>query len=257
MLQDFSVRSIKNVIFVGENKYSEQKTVFQRDLVCSELIFHFSGSSLVCFNGHRFEVTPNTLRFLPAGKVTEYTVERKTRGTCIDIFFHSDTLLSDQPFILPTGENSRFAMLFKRLFSLWVAKEGGYYHECMALLYQIFGEMERENHISKEQFLRIEPVTDYIAEHFLTEHICVEELCAQANISYSYLKKLFLKKYGLPPKKYIIQLKLNHACDLLRSERYSVTEVAELCGFRDVYFFSRQFKEYLGLSPSQFIKSSK
>ena len=70
----------------------------------------------------------------------------------------------------------------------------------------------------------------------------------------SYFQKLFKEIYGISPKKYIIQLKINHACDLLRLERYTVTQIAELCNFSDVYFFSRQFKEYMGITPTQFIK---
>ena len=56
------------------------------------------------------------------------------------------------------------------------------------------------------------------------------------------------------PKKYIIGLKMNYACELLRLERYTVTQVAELCRFSDVYFFSRQFKEYVGMTPTRFVK---
>ena len=75
-----------------------------------------------------------------------------------------------------------------------------------------------------------------------------------------YLKKLFIKKLGVSPIKYIIQLKINHACDLLHSKRCSITQVSELCGYDNVYYFSRQFKEYTGTSPAIFIeryKSSK
>ena len=45
--------------------------------------------------------------------------------------------------------------------------------------------------------------------------------------------------------------------ELLRLESYSVARVAELSGFSDVYFFSRQFKEYMGLTPTEFVKKYK
>jgi len=47
---------------------------------------------------------------------------------------------------------------------------------------------------------------------------------------------------------------LHYACELLRLERYSVAQVAELCNFSDIYFFSRQFKEYMGITPTQFVR---
>ena len=40
-------------------------------------------------------------------------------------------------------------------------------------------------------------------------------------------------------------------------ERYTVTRIAELCNFSDVYFFCRQFKGHLGITPTQFIKKYK
>jgi len=61
----------------------------------------------------------------------------------------------------------------------------------------------------------------------------------------------------MPPKRYAISLKINLACDLLSSEMYSVSQVAEMSGYDDIYFFSRQFKEYIGISPTEFIKKFK
>ena len=58
----------------------------------------------------------------------------------------------------------------------------------------------------------------------------------------------------MPPKKYIIKKKIDYACELLLLGRYSVTEVAEMSNFSDVYYFSRQFKEYIGVSPTDYIK---
>ena len=42
--------------------------------------------------------------------------------------------------------------------------------------------------------------------------------------------------------------------DFLQLGEYSVTYTAELCGFSDVYFVSRQFKEYMGITPTAFVK---
>ena len=82
----------------------------------------------------------------------------------------------------------------------------------------------------------------------------LEDLAALCGISDSYLKKLFHKKFGMPTSKYIISLRIHYACDLLQTEHYTTSKVAELCGYSDIYFFSRQFKRYMGISPTQFVK---
>ena len=94
----------------------------------------------------------------------------------------------------------------------------------------------------------------YLGEHFLEPIPDMNTLAALSGISYSYMKKLFVRVYGVSPKQYAIQLKMNYACDLLSTGGYTVSETAELCGFRDVYFFSRQFKNVMGCPPSRFGK---
>ena len=139
-------------------------------------------------------------------------------------------------------------------------KNDGYYFECISLLYKIFAELQKKNYIPQNQYNLIKPAIEYIEENFLRRKISVPYLADKCGISEVYLKKLFIKKFGIPPTKYTIQLKINHACDLLRSECNSITQVANLCGYKDVYYFSRQLKNYVGVTPSAFeqrYKSSK
>ena len=89
---------------------------------------------------------------------------------------------------------------------------------------------------------------------FLSEELSLKSLADACLMSESYFQKLFKEQYGISPKKYIIQLKINHASDLLKSECYTVSAVAEICNFSDIYYFSRQFKEYVGIPPKQFVK---
>ena len=48
-------------------------------------------------------------------------------------------------------------------------------------------------------------------------------------------------------------MKINHAAELLRLGRYSVTQIAEMSGFSDSGFFSRQFKNTCGFSPYEYL----
>ena len=114
--------------------------------------------------------------------------------------------------------------------------------------------MQKKNYIPQNQYDLIKPAIEYVEENFLVNKISIPFLADRCGISEAYLKKLFIKKFGMSPIKYIIRLKINHACDLLRSKQYSITQVSELCGYENVYYFSRQFKEYVGTSPSVFIE---
>jgi AraC-like DNA-binding protein len=258
MNNKFAIIDIKRVILVGKDEYREQVTSFtSKKTCCNELIFHLSGESTVFFNGKRLEITKDSIRFLPQGEIHEYIVKRKERGECIDIFFDTDVPVTNEAFVLKLKQSEKIKSLFKRIFSVWVAKNDGYYFECISIIYKIFSELQKKNYIPESQFNSIKPAIDYIERHFLDKKITTEELASCCAISYPYIKKLFVKKFGMPPIKYSIQLKINYACDLLKSELYTISQTAEICGYNDIYFFSRQFKEYTGISPTNFFKKYK
>ncbi len=260
MEQNFIITKISRVILVGKNEYPQRRVSFNSHLESNEIIYHFNGKSTVHFNGKTLYVKENTIRFLPKGENREYVVEKEEFGECIDICFDTDIPLSDEAFTINISDNTIVGNLFKKLFSVWVSKDEGYYFECISLLYKIFAELQKQNYIPQNQYNLLKPAIEYIEENFLDSKISVTYLANICGISEAYLKKLFIKRFGASPIKYIIQLKINHACDLLRSELYSITQVAELCGYDNVYYFSRQFKRYAGVTPSVFVqryKSSK
>lgn len=260
MNDNFIIKKINGVILVGKNEYQEKNTTFTHNLKSNELILHISGKSQVKFNGKTLNCESGTIRFLPKGENKEYIVEREEYGECFDVFFDTDVPIFDEAIVLNVKNSIKIENLFKKLFSVWVSKNDGYYFESMSLLYKIFAEIQKENYIPQKQYDIIKPAIKYIEENFLKEKINISDLASLCGISESYLKTLFLKKFAIPPVKYIIQLKINYACDLLRSNLYSITQTAEICGYSDTHFFCRQFKTYMGITPTEFIskyKSSK
>ena len=257
MKEKFVITEIKRIVMVGKNEYSEPMLSFGHTLNYNELIFHFSGHATVFFDDLVLETKPNTIRFLPQGENNRYDLIRHERGECIDVFFRADRSISSQAFVMNVAQSEKLGALFKKLFSTWVSKKEGYYFESVSLLYRIFAEMQKDTAKPSRHKLKIAPAMDMIHSDFLKRDFSLSELAAICKMGVSYFQKLFKEIYGISPKKYIIQLKINHACDLLRLERYTVTQIAEFCNFSDVYFFSRQFKEYMGITPTQFVNKYK
>lgn len=253
MEEKFVITKIKRIVMVGKNEYSAPMISYGHALNHNELIFHFSGHATVFFDDLVLETKPNTIRFLPQGETRRYDVLRHERGECIDVFFDTDRTISKQAFVIDVAHNEKLGALFKKIFSTWVSQKEGYYFESLSLLYRIFAEMQKDTSIPKQHKLKIAPAMDTIHRDFLTRDFSLNELADMCKMGVSYFQKLFKEIHGISPKKYIIQLKINHSCDLLRLERYTVTQIAELCNFSDVYFFSRQFKDYMGITPTQFI----
>lgn len=85
----------------------------------------------------------------------------------------------------------------------------------------------------------------------LCRKIAMAKIAAQFNMSYSLFRKKFTEEMGMPPGKYLIRKRIEHAYALLERKEGSVGEVADQLGYPDIYTFSHQFKKFTGINPSQ------
>lgn len=92
----------------------------------------------------------------------------------------------------------------------------------------------------------------YLQDNFQRKDFRLEDLCAFLGISQRYFEKIFLAKYGVTPKAYLILLKIEKAKELLLNEKLLVREIAEMLGYSDCYHFGKLFKERTGYTPSEY-----
>lgn len=85
-----------------------------------------------------------------------------------------------------------------------------------------------------------------------TEDISVGELAEMEGLSVSRYNVLFRSINGISPIKYIISLRIKHACTLLSSTDLAVNEIGAAVGYEDNHFFSKLFKKYVGISPTAY-----
>lgn len=100
--------------------------------------------------------------------------------------------------------------------------------------------------------VKLEPVFDFIHEH-LHQPIRVEEIATVAGMSEKYFISYFKQSLGLTPGRYIYQLKMNRARELLYLKQYSIQQIASMLGYPDPYSFSKAFKKYYKVPPSKFV----
>ncbi len=93
----------------------------------------------------------------------------------------------------------------------------------------------------------------YLLAHDPTDRRAVEEVLARIPLSYSRLRQLFRERMGLSPGQYRLKRRMEEACAILSSNSYSVKEIAFRFGYCDPGSFSRQFKDVVGCSPSEFV----
>lgn len=121
------------------------------------------------------------------------------------------------------------------------------------LLLQLAKTMD---YVPKEKKQLLDPAVQYIQSHYHDPDITNDLLAGLCGISTVYFRKSFENTYGAPPIRYLHHYRIQKAKDLLGSDYGTVTQVAESIGYRSVYHFSKMFKQYTGMSPTQYMKKS-
>lgn len=88
--------------------------------------------------------------------------------------------------------------------------------------------------------------------HNLGRDIRLREMADIAGISVDYFVRAFRQATGLTPHSYVLELRLNHACGLLRGESTPVGRIARDCGFSCASRFSAAFRRRFGLAPTEY-----
>ncbi|MCM3173741.1 MULTISPECIES: ABC transporter substrate-binding protein [unclassified Paenibacillus] len=102
----------------------------------------------------------------------------------------------------------------------------------------------------------IAKVKTYMAQHYNLP-LSIADLAARANISPKYFVDLFKKTYGQSAMEYLTDLRINHAKRYLKESGDKLRDIALKVGYSDEYYFSRKFKKEVGISPSDYARTTK
>lgn len=218
-----------------------------------ELVFFLYGENETTIDNVLLHDRPNFVRYMPKGQTdSEYTVLSKPPSCCIDIYFNSSVPLAKQVF----GMNDAVALRskFLRIYNIWNEKQHGYYSEAMMILYDIIHHIQIQNaaYLTSQSKQAVSKAYDYILKNYRSHDFNYKMLYEISGLKHSRFNSLFKQNYGITAMELVTDMKLQHAKELLVTARYSMAEIADLCGFENQYYFSSVFKKSTGVPPSQY-----
>ncbi len=173
-----------------------------------------------------------------------------------------DCLAIHRPFIFHPEESTKdhFLLLFNTLLMEYsrAMREGDPLNDPIlaGYLYQILFTVTRGNNAYVHQEYsdsRIGSIIKYINENY--SQICdIEEIASHFYISKYHLCRIFNQNLGVPLITYLNTIKIRKACEMIKSGKCTLTEIAMKCGFNSSSYFCKVFKAEKGVSPTEYKK---
>lgn len=122
--------------------------------------------------------------------------------------------------------------------------------QALELFLHIFNSHSSINpDLSEDKYFKI--AANYISAN-IYKAVTVSELTDLLGVSQPYLYKVFKKKCGISPKKYINSARLEKAAGLLSATDLNISEISYSVGYDDPLSFSKFFKTHMGVSPQKY-----
>jgi len=114
---------------------------------------------------------------------------------------------------------------------------------------------EKVNNFNNKSIkLILRKAIDYIHEHY-NEQVTLNEVAENIYVSTFYISRMFKKELGKSFVDYLNDVRIEKSKELLKDVRYKTYEVAEIVGIPDPHYFSKLFKKYSGMTPSEYRES--
>lgn len=111
--------------------------------------------------------------------------------------------------------------------------------------------MQEKSKADTEMSTLVEHATQYFQENY-NQNIVIENYAREHNVTPHWFTQNFKKATKVTPMQYIISLRIKGAMNLLENTDYSIMQVAEAVGYDNPLYFSRIFKKYTGMSPTDY-----
>ena len=218
------------------------------------LSFRVKGNAEFVCDGETILAKEKSLLLIPEG--ISYGTKTGSEHLFVVHFKTDESFKADKISSFIPETPAIYESLFQKMYNDWKSKKTGYYFAVLSGFYTIIENIQKD--ISQQNFHnnadRMHKTKEFIHTHFSDPTLSVGTLAELFGTSETYFRREFKRIYGTTPLKYINNLRIEYALELLKSGYYSVSQVSEKSGFPDAKYFARIIKNHAGVSPSKLIK---
>lgn len=201
------------------------------------------GRITYCQDGKELALEPNHVVILPKGQ--SYSLRCDKDGDFPVINFLTLHPLCDEITILEISDARFLLQCYGELKQLLLGKENR--AKCMSVFYDLLHHVSRRNNWGI-----LQAAVDSIYSSYHLPDLSISDLAKACQISEAYFRRLFKAQFGVSPKQFIIDLRIQKAKILLSEGYLKIWAVSEACGFPDPYSFSRIFRQRTDMTPQEY-----
>lgn len=158
--------------------------------------------------------------------------------------------------VFEIGDSNTLKTLFGKLIDDFNLSAPMYEDVCAGYLLQLLALIGRKKQyrargLSSQQNTRIEEICRKMHRDYRTDR-AIAEYAAECRLSESRFSHLFKENTGLSPHRYLLEIRIAKACELLEDTDLSIAQICAEIGIADQNYFSRVFKKIRNCSPSEY-----
>lgn len=225
---------------------------------CYEIILLLEGSMKVCVEEDEYVIGAGDMILIKPNRVHSLETETSSRHKLCIFSPELIAAVSSQiiKYRLQSPVLPQVPSLYRELFEgmdkqAGIARIKGFLYSicdlfCSSLDFSREDVSSGKHHLIRDVFL-------YVEENMSSP--CSLASAADAlGYSASYLSRVFNAMVGMPYTAYVQQVKISHACYLLRNTDHSITEIVSRCGYASVITFNHSFRQVIGCNPTAYRK---
>lgn len=233
-------------------------------IVRTNTIFHYviSGKGYLILDDNRFDIHAKQGFLIPAGCKAYYEADENepweyawihVDGPRTAELFNNAGVNHENPIFTPVSDASAIVRCIDAIYDN-SSKEC----YCYSKVYELFDcivstSANRVQTHADPRLTYVKSAINFIRVKY-SEPIGVQEIAAASGLNRSYLTRLFKHATGYTPQSYLCSYRMKKATELLLETSESINSIALLVGYSDSFTFSKAFKNYKGLSPSEYRK---
>jgi AraC-like DNA-binding protein len=174
-------------------------------------------------------------------------------GDIVDRLFKNLILSSKTP-VIQCGLKESFIDCYYKIYELAQKERPGFQLISSGIAIRLLGSLV--SHVKNRHFkgttleIAMEDAK-FIMRENVDRELDFKELASSLNLGYSYFRKMFKKHTGVSPGQYHLHLRLMRAKELLLATDMPIKQVAYETGFESIHYFSRLYKNKMGIPPSE------